>query len=361
MNTQNNGPAGAMPGAPVLVAGPRRLQLTTLQKIGVAGLVAMVFLAFIWLDHASKVKAADAQPEVSVQPSSSPDFRPAPEVQRPAPEPVPAVQPGSGDDTPPAASPLLAYTGGNANAVPAAAPADAPESAAEAPARAVPPIATAKDEGTLAARLKPTVADVTTATMLPHPDMLITKGTTIGCTLTTAINTELAGFVKCVLPEAVRGTTGNVILLDRGTTVVGEIQSSVAQGQKRVFILWDRAETPDHAVISLESPGADALGRAGMDGRVHSHFWQRFGGALMLSVVDGALQAGTALASNAGGGDSKSFNSFQSNGKQISQDGLQGQVNIPPTLEKNQGANVTLFVARDIDFSSIYNLRIVRK
>ncbi len=81
-----------------------------------------------------------------------------------------------------------------------------------------------------------------------------------------------------------------------------------------------------------------------------------FGGALMLSVVQGAMQAGTAAAANAVGGDGTYFNNFSSNGQQATESVLQNTMNIPPTLVKNQGDNVSIFVARDIDFSGIYSL-----
>ena len=150
--------------------------------------------------------------------------------------------------------------------------------------------------------LKPTVLTGSKARLLPHPDMMVTMGTMIPCTLQTAIDSQLAGYVKCVLPQDVRSTTGNVVLLDRGTTVVGEIGHGLVQGQDRVFVLWDRAETPDHAVIELSSPGTDELGRSGLPGRVNNHWWERFGSAILLSVIQGGLQAGTALASSSGSG-----------------------------------------------------------
>jgi type IV secretion system protein VirB10 len=130
------------------------------------------------------------------------------------------------------------------------------------------------------------------------------------------------------------------------------------QGQDRVFVLWDRAETPDHAVIELSSPGTDELGRSGLPGQVNNHWWERFGGAIMLSVIQGGLQAGTALAGSSGSSGGTFFNSFQSNGTNVSDTALQATVNIPPTLEKNQGDNVAIFVARDMDFSDVYNLRV---
>ena len=36
---------------------------------------------------------------------------------------------------------------------------------------------------------------------------------------------------------------------------------------------------------------------------------------------------------------------------------VEQSINIPPTLNKNQGELVNIFVARDVDFSSVYQLR----
>lgn len=361
MSGQQDG-AGGLDGGATLVSEPKRLQLTSGQKIGVAALVAVVFLAFIWIDVALQHKD-DKQPELAARPSAT-AFRPAPITLPPQPEPVKQVKPAPPPPPPthemtPAESPIFAYSGNQLGAV--AAPKGEAAAKASSASPIVPSLLAASDgANSLASKLKPTVLEGARAALLPHPDMLITKGTIIPCTLQTAINTELAGYVKCVLPEAVRGTTGNVALLDRGTMIVGEIQAGLVQGQERVFILWDRAETPDHAVVTLASPGADELGAAGVPGAVDDHFWKRFGNAILLSVIQGSLQAGAGAAAEAGSRSGNYFNNFQSSGEQMADTSLKATINIPPTLVKNQGDNVSIFVARDIDFSGVYNLRLVR-
>lgn len=189
----------------------------------------------------------------------------------------------------------------------------------------------------------------------------------IPCVLQTAINSELAGLVVCEVPIDILGSTGNVVLLDRGTKIVGQIQNGLLQGQDRVFVVWTRAETPDHVIVTLNSPGSDELGRAGLPGAVDNHFWDRFGGALMLTLVQGGLQAGVIEAAGFSGGSSNSTsqqatNSFlysaQSNGQSVAATALQNSINIPPTLTKNQGDTVSLIVAHDLDFSSVYKLQV---
>jgi type IV secretion system protein VirB10 len=221
------------------------------------------------------------------------------------------------------------------------------------------------DNSPLAARLKPTIMDGERASVLQNPNMVITEGTMIPCVLQTAIDSQLPGLVTCVVPIDIRGTTGDVVLLDRGTKIVGQIQTGLLQGQNRVFVDWTRAETPDHVIVTLDSPGSDELGRAGLPGAVNNHFWERFGGALMLTLVQGSLDAATIEAagqSNTNSTGQQAGLGFvyaaQSNGQSVANTALQNTINIAPTLNKNQGDTVSLIVAHDLDFSNVYQLHI---
>jgi type IV secretion system protein VirB10 len=186
------------------------------------------------------------------------------------------------------------------------------------------------------------------ATRLPNRNFLIVAGSAIPCLLQTAMDTATPGFVSCLIPRDVLSDTGGVVLMEKGTKVLGEYRSSLKQGQKRLFVLWTRAVTPAGVAIRLESPAADALGRAGFDGDLDTHFWDRFGGALLLSIVDDGSHV---LAGGAGGA---------SNTARVPSDAasvaLQNSVNIPPSLRKAQGSEVSIFVAQDFDFSGVYGL-----
>ena len=222
-------------------------------------------------------------------------------------------------------------------------------------ATAAPDKGAAASDSEFAARLHPTIPDGTLATVLPHPEFTVTMGTLIPCVLQTAMDSSAPGIVTCITQQDVLGSTGSVVLMDKGTKMVGEYSSQMHQGQNRLFVLWNRAETPNHVVITLGSPAADALGRAGFDGQVDTHFWARFGGALMLTFVDGAFGAATSLASQHGG----TYLNFGS-GQGAATEALENTINIPPTLRKNQGEVVAVMVARDLDFSQVYALRMAR-
>lgn len=212
------------------------------------------------------------------------------------------------------------------------------------------PGATVGGASELAARLQATPVGGVSASVLRHQPYLLTEGTIVPCVLQTAMDSTLPGFVTCVIPQDVTGKTG-VTLLDRGTKVVGEFQGGMRQGQRRLFVLWTRAETPRGVIINLGSPGSDPLGRSGFDGVVDTHFWDRFGGALLLSLVDSGLNGGVAAASPSG---STYINTGSM--ESVAAESLRNSINIPPTLRKNQGEWVSIFVARDLDFSTVYRL-----
>jgi type IV secretion system protein VirB10 len=225
-------------------------------------------------------------------------------------------------------------------------------------ARTGDPAAGGADNTPLAQRLQATRLEGSKAAVLPHPDLTITMGTPIPCLPDQPMNSQMPGIVSCHVPIDVRGTTGRVVLLDRGTKIVGQIQGGLLQGQNRLFVNWSRAETPnpDHVIITLNSPGADVIGEPGLDGDINTHFWQRFGGAILLSFIDTSFQAAVLEASK-GGGNGVQFNSFQSGGENAATAALQNSVNIPPTLHRDQALPIVVFTARDLDFSGVYQLR----
>ena len=154
--------------------------------------------------------------------------------------------------------------------------------------------------GDLAALLQPTVTEAASARVLPTQQLLLPKGAFLDCTLETAIDSSLSGMTTCVLATDSFGADGSVVLLERGTKLVGETRGQVRAGSARIFVLWTEARTPKGVVVPLVSPGTDELGRSGLPGKVNRHFFERFGAAILVSVIDGAVQAAVAVAARGG-------------------------------------------------------------
>jgi type IV secretion system protein VirB10 len=201
--------------------------------------------------------------------------------------------------------------------------------------------------------LKPTPIEGVRAARLPNRNLLVTQGTSIPCVLETAMSSDVAGFVSCVVVRDVMSDSGNVVLMEKGTQVVGEYRGNVRRGSKRLFVLWTRAKTPTGVIAALASPATDALGRAGFDGDIDTHFFERFGSALLLSVVNDASSIGRQQLQDS----SIQINNTTSATNSAAAIAVEQSINIPPTLNKNQGELVNIFVARDVDFSSVYRLR----
>ncbi|WP_019220170.1 type IV secretion system protein VirB10 [Bartonella florencae] len=218
------------------------------------------------------------------------------------------------------------------------------------------------DSQNFSSLLKPTRIEGTRAGIMGNRNFIIAMGTSIPCILETALNSDQPGFASCVINRDILSDNGRVVLLDKGTQVVGEYRGGLKKGQSRLFVLWTRAKTPTGVIINLASPATDSLGRAGFDGNVNTHWWERFSSALLLTVVDSV----TTNLTNKKKGNSNSRGGFNNSeasniGKDTATVALENQINIPPTLEKYQGELVNIFVARDLDFSSVYKLTITSK
>lgn len=267
--------------------------------------------------------------------SGGPSPPPATASVTPVPELVPEHGPGAGPPSaaPPAPAPLLVYS-------------RAPSAAPREPGPLVPAIAASPADPTELDRLRqPSQIGQAQARRLGDRSFLILAGATIPCLLQTAIDTATAGYVTCLVSSDVYSDNGAVVLLDKGTRVLGEYRA-LSRGGRRVFVLWTRAVTPDGVAIDLASPAADALGRSGFDGDLDTRFWDRFGAALLLSLVD---NGSAALLPNREGPAR-----LPSDAAAIA---VGGADKIGPTLRKAQGAEVIIMAARDFDFSGVYRLR----
>jgi type IV secretion system protein VirB10 len=211
----------------------------------------------------------------------------------------------------------------------------------------------AQEPGELGSLLRPNVTTAVRAQVLPTQRLLLPKGAFLDCTLETAIDSTLPGMTTCVMATDTFGVDGQVVLLERGTKLVGETRGQVQQGSARVFVLWDEARTPTGVIVPLASPGADELGRSGLPGTVERHFWERFGAAMLVSVIDGGIQA--AVQSSRGNGGTVVVNPSAS--QDVMTGVLKGTINIPPTVVKHQGDRIQVLVARDLDFRSVYELK----
>lgn len=188
------------------------------------------------------------------------------------------------------------------------------------------------------------------------PNLFIPRGTYIGCSLKTRLVTMVSGQIACTVSENVYSANGNVLLIEKGSEIIGSYKTgSINDGMNRHFVIWETIRTPNNIIINVSSPASDELGSAGVPGEVDHHWGVRLGMALMISLIDDSLSYGSQRLSNKQG----SYNpeKTQDSAQSVTNNLINKFSNIKPTLYKNQGDMVAVFVNKDIDFSRVYNLR----
>ena len=196
-----------------------------------------------------------------------------------------------------------------------------------------------------AARLNRNRTETVGIDHLTSTSKVVPQGTIVAGILETAINSDLPGQVRAVVSRDVPGFDGTTVLIPRGSRLIGQYSSGVALGQSRAFIIWTRLLRSDGVSVQLASAGTDALGTAGLAGKVNTHFLRRFGAATLLSVVTAGLE----YVANKGGGTQVLVGST-SQANQLASIALQREIDIPPTIKVLQGTPIRVFVARDLDF-----------
>ncbi|MBY5517853.1 type IV secretion system protein VirB10 [Rhizobium leguminosarum] len=358
-----------IPGERAETSTGRSLDTNPTVRRGVVALAIIAFVGFaLWSMRGQDKPVDGVQPERVVIRQTS-DFEPAKEPVQPVTTPpesilptpgMPEQQPGEDEKLLDAArrAPVIAY---GAEKSPQSHPRDL-NASADAASNYVP---FGNNHGGLSAEaenedqrfnrmLAPTQLQGSRAGTLGNRDFIVAMGTSIPCVLETALSSDQPGFTSCVINRDVLSDNGRVVLMEKGTQVVGEYRGGLRRGQKRLFVLWNRAKTPTGVIITLASPATDAVGRAGLDGYVDTHWWERFGSAILLSIVGDA----TSYANSQLQDSDVEADNTTSAGKQAATIAVEQSINIPPTLWKHQGELVSIFVARDLDFSSVYRLRV---
>ncbi|PZO87378.1 MAG: hypothetical protein DI626_04155, partial [Micavibrio aeruginosavorus] len=103
--------------------------------------------------------------------------------------------------------------------------------------------------------------------------------------------------------------------------------------------------------VNIGSYGTDALGRSGLDGEIDTHFFERFGSSVLLSMIDAGLKIGVNAMD-----DTDSATVALETGddfSRASEIALENSIAIPPTIHVDQGKRIKVFVGKDLDFSQV--------
>lgn len=200
------------------------------------------------------------------------------------------------------------------------------------------------------------------ATTLGDRSLTLPKGTAFTCALKTRVISAASGLVGCQVQRDVYSDNGRVLLIERGSHLDGEYRiASVRPGTVRIPVLWTRIRTPHGVTVDVESPGTGQLGESGINGHVDNRWGDRIGAAMLLSLIDDSVKLVIQNQMQDREADTIVLPSTTENTSKLAEKVLDSTINIPPLIYQNQGGMVGIYVARDVDFSSVYALQPVER
>jgi len=216
--------------------------------------------------------------------------------------------------------------------------------------------------GLFGGELQKSATSRVSAGLLGDRSLILPKGTAFTCALKTKLISAASGFVSCQVQRNVFSDDGRVLLVERGSHMDGEYRmASVRPGTVRIPVLWTRIRTPNGVTVDIESPGTGPLGESGVDGYVDNRWPERIGAAMLLSLIDDSVKLAIEDRGSAGTGNTIVLPSTTSSTNKLAEKVLDSTINIPPLIYQNQGGIVGIYVARDVDFSSVYELKAVQR
>ncbi|MEF7616929.1 type IV secretion system protein VirB10 [Aquincola sp. MAHUQ-54] len=231
------------------------------------------------------------------------------------------------------------------------------QSLAGGPFTAQPPVA-----GLFGGQLQGSATPRAAASMLGNRSLTLPKGTAFTCALKTKVISAVSGLVGCQVQRNVYSDDGRVLLIERGSHLDGEYRiASVRPGTVRIPVLWTRIRTPHGVTVDIDSPGTGQFGESGIDGHVDNRWPERIGAAMLLSLIDDSVKLIIQNQANESNADTIVLPSTTANTSKLAEKVLESTVSIPPLIYRNQGGIVGIYVARDVDFSSVYELQAVQR
>lgn len=218
--------------------------------------------------------------------------------------------------------------------------------------------------------LRVTQAEKAGAARMTNLHTTIAQGKMIEAVLETAMNTDLPGMIRAIVSRDTYAEAGKIVLIPKGSRLIGSYNTSVFRGQQRVMVVWTRLIRPDGVDIMIGSPATDALGRAGVEGLVDNKYMESFSTAILTSIISlGVAYAAdnvtedrsTTSTSNegtttrTGSSGAGAAEEAVSNIGDVAKNVVRNNLDLRPTIVVDQGTRINVFVNRDLVFDSSVN------
>lgn len=218
--------------------------------------------------------------------------------------------------------------------------------------------------GTVGSALYSSATPVAVAKRMPDQNLILPKGRQADCILTSRIVDEVPGFTSCVLAQNLYSDSGRVLLLERGSELTGEYGITNQLGLERLFVTWTRCRTPGGIEVDLSSPGTDRVGTSGVPGHLDNRWGARIGAAFLISfvkditvaIINNQTKDATAGGTSVNVQTAPGQNTLNASSA-LAEEVIKQTIKVRPRLTVNEGDRISIYVARDLDFSPVYALK----
>jgi type IV secretory pathway VirB10-like protein len=202
----------------------------------------------------------------------------------------------------------------------------------------------------------------------PEP-WVLHEGSVNPAVLVTRANSDTPGMlVARVLRDVYDSKTGKVLLVHKGSRVIGQYMNAVLEGQERLLVAFHRLVYPSGAEVWLGgSTGVEGLGESGLKDKVYTHFWKMYGSALLVAAISFGVDywenqdttniyvgSNSDPAREAGGAAGRVL-------EDVAQSILQRKQDIPPTIVIREGHRFNIMVNRDLVLNPVETTPLIQR
>lgn len=196
------------------------------------------------------------------------------------------------------------------------------------------------------------------AVIEPASPFTLRAGTVMPALLLTGVNSDLPGDVLGqVSRDVFDSKTERVLLVPKGSRLVGTYDNRVVAGENRLLVAWTRLIFPDGR--SLKLPGlalTDRTGQSGIQGNVDTHWGRVFGKALLLSAIGAGAELSqppaTAFAAPSAG--QVAAGAVGQELSSVALELIRRGMDAPPTITVLQGEAFNVFLNGDLVLDGPY-------
>jgi type IV secretory pathway VirB10-like protein len=180
------------------------------------------------------------------------------------------------------------------------------------------------------------------------PTYSLYEGTVIEAVLINRLEGSFAGPVLAQITTDIYSNDGQVLLIKKGSKVIGEARKVGDRDQQRLAVAFHRLIMKGGYSVNLDQlPGLDQAGATALKDKVNHHYLATFGTSIMLGALAGLSMAGTQGGYVQDGSDAYR----QGVSRQISSDAtriLDRQLNRLPEITIREGHRIKLILSADL-------------